>query len=220
MQATRVRNIKWPPETTSFRTTNEDTLYSLLYIHHLLYLGADLIRLHRRATSRFSSLAHVNVNNTTTSTDKDAIFELWLSYAQVQALYGSCAEDARLTFRHVQNQNLGVTKAQYYVKFAEFESQYDVSRAMKILQAGLEQHAEPRQDLLHAIEELKATSETSKQTIRAQESLQSPKLPSLSQSKKRKTETTTSPKRLKKNDGTAKQVLPGIITWKRCSQAL
>lgn len=159
--------------------------------------------MHRRATSRFSSLAQVNANNTTSTIHQDAIFELWLSYAQVQALYGSSAEDARLTFRHVQNQNLGVTKAQYYIKFAEFESQYDVSRAINILQAGLEQNAEPRQDLLNAVQEMKATSEKSKQNGRAQESLQSPKL-----SKKRKSETSTSPKRLKTNDGSAKQVLP------------
>ena len=134
--------------------------------------------------------------------EEDCVFELWLSYAQVQALYGS-AEDARLTFRHIQNQNLGVRKAVYYRKFAEFERQYDTSRAIQILKNGMEQNAEPRQVLQDAINEIQATDESSNaaRVDKVSSAL-------VVESKKRKSEQETSPKRLRMNDGSVKDVLP------------
>ena len=190
-------------------------LYSIhlsIPVHPMFLIkGADLIRLHRRATSSFSALSDKDLRK-----DEDNIFELWLSYAQVQASYGS-AEDARLTFRHIQNQNLGVSKATFYLKFAEFEWQYDSSRAIQILKAGIEQNAEPQQLLYEAVKEIEASSRPNsearfkpEQKSRDSKSTSPiPKLPSGStlQSKKRKSKSETSPKRLKKNDGTAEVIM-------------
>lgn len=171
----------------------------------------DLIRLHRRATSRFSALSDQDLR-----TDEDSIFELWLSYAGVQALYGS-AEDARLTFRHIQNQNLGVSKAAYYIKFAEFERQFDSSRAMQILKAGIEQNASPQQALYDAVEEIQKSKrldnivKSEREDKSRRDSLSkspAPKLSTVGHSNKRKSEQETSPKRLKKNDGTPKVIMP------------
>ena len=136
----------------------------------------------------------------------------------MQASYGS-AEDARLTYRHIQNQHLGVTKASFYVQFAEFERQFDVSRAVQVLRTGIDQNALPLQDMLDAIKETQSLqrsnttpgSEQEKTGRHSLSSAQIPKLPSastLAQSKKRKPDSDTSPKRLKMNDGTAKVVLP------------
>lgn len=150
-------------------------------LQSLTMIGMDLIRLHRRATSRFSALSEQDLQK-----DGDNVFELWLSYAQVQAKYGS-GEDARLTFRHIQNQHLGVSKSSFYLKFAEFERQFDSSRAIQILKKGIEHKAEPQQVLHDAIKEIQSST-------------------SSGELKKRKAEPVISPKRLKKNDGSAVDV--------------
>jgi len=152
--------------------------------------------------------------------DEDSIFEMWLSYARVQSSYGT-AEDARLTFRHIQNQNLGGSKATYYLKFAEFERQHDTSRAVQILKAGIEQKAEPQQLLRDALKEIQVSIRPSstailEREVSDRETKSSAQLSKLSSapvlpSKKRKSETETSPKRLKMNDGSAQDVIPKLL---------
>ena len=178
--------------------------------------GADLIRLHRRATSRFSALSEGDLNK-----DGEDILALWLAYARVQASYGS-AQDARLTFRHMKNQHIGASSALFYVKFAEFERQHDPSRAIQVLRAGIERKAEPLQALHDALKAIQASdgrndASSSEQDIPIRDmkpSTQIPELPSAStlQSKKRKTGSDISPKRLKKNDGTAEIIMPSTDT--------
>jgi hypothetical protein len=184
-----------------------------------------LIRLHRRATSRFSQfLDHKD------KVKEDDVLALWLSYANVQASFGSM-EEARLTFRHIQNQSLGVKNASFYLCLAEFEKKQDgVLRAKEALRSGLDNHAEPRQSLKDALEALETVLKTGTRDVEKEKAIspvrsaakaaagvpplpttRSPTAPSTSSSAaaagtKRKAEESTSPKRVKKNDGTSLSV--------------
>lgn len=211
--------FEWVAHCFCFRRSYYLTLrYSTLYAPS----GADLIRLHRRATSRFSALSEGDLHK-----DGDKILALWLAYARVQASYGS-AQDARLTFRHMKNQHIGASNASFYLKFAEFERQHDASRAIQVLRAGIEQKAAPLQALHDAMNEIQESdgrndapsSEQDMPVGGLKPSAQIPELPSAStlQSKKRKTGSDISPKRLKKNDGTAEIIMPS--TDADCSEGM
>jgi hypothetical protein len=120
----------------------------------------------------------------------------------------------------MKNQHIGASNATFYLKFAEFERQYDVSRAIQVLCAGIEKKAAPLQALHDALKEIQASDGRNDMPLSKQDkpagnsklSMQFPELPSAStiQSKKRKTGSDTSPKRLKKNDGTAEIVMPSM----------
>jgi phosphate-selective porin len=73
--------------------------------------GSDLIRLHRRATSRFAA-----------SIPEQDLLHIWLSYAQAQAAYGQ-EKDARLPLRHIPNQKLGEQNAAFYLALATIEKE-------------------------------------------------------------------------------------------------
>ncbi|KAI2505141.1 protein tyrosine kinase [Fragilaria crotonensis] len=96
----------------------------------------DLMRLHRRAKARFSLL-----DNTSTGNEEE-VLQIWLSYAEAQAKYAS-PEEARAVYRLIQNQGFGAKLSSFYVSFAKFESNFNVSRAIDVINSGIENGAEP-----------------------------------------------------------------------------
>jgi hypothetical protein len=109
-------------------------------------IGTDLIRLHRRATVRFP----IDIRSQE-QTQQDVV-AMWLLYAQVQAKYSS-ADEARMTYRHIQNQQLAFN-ASFYLALADFEKDHDISKAEAALRLGIQEKAEPLQDLQQALEKL------------------------------------------------------------------
>jgi Protein kinase domain len=161
----------------------------------------DLMRLHRRATSRFNTAL-------TSSKGKDhylhesAILAIWLSYAHAQAVHGRVS-DARSTFRYIQNQELGSLNADFYLSNANFEEKYDTIRAIEILKSGVDRKAHPIFDLQQKLYELE--SRASKGQIEKRNKNVLPPLASTSTSsfpsiRKRKGYNELSPKRLRTND--------------------
>ena len=92
--------------------------------------GMNLIRLHKRATSRFGTNIHANVvqSNTNNGFEKDLV-TIWLQYAKVQyefkgtnhCLTSSLETDIRSIFQLLQNKNLGLSYSEYYIAMADFE---------------------------------------------------------------------------------------------------
>ncbi|GKY93744.1 hypothetical protein MPSEU_000341500 [Mayamaea pseudoterrestris] len=97
----------------------------------------DLIRLHRRATTRFPLTVET--------------VPMWLSFAKVQALRRN---DALMTLRHVAG--LGATMASYYLTKAELHMQWGEPReAMQVLQTGIDKKAQPLDELTYRLQEFK-----------------------------------------------------------------
>ena len=162
-------------------------------------LVSDLMRLHRRATSRFPKSLHQRLGQ---QSQAKQILEVWISYAHVQALYGT-VDDARSTFKYIQNQNLGSTKASFYINFADFEEKLDIKRAIEVIKSGIEQKAEPISDLLlklHALESSTVKNSVEKRRYNLVPPLASSSSALFSSGLKRKSEQGLSPKCLKKID--------------------
>lgn len=161
----------------------------------------DLMRLHRRATSRFNT-AQTNSKGTDHHMHEMTVLAIWLSYAYAQAAYGT-ANDARSTFRYIQNQEMGSTNAVFYISHAKFEEKYDTNRAIEILKSGVDRKANPILDLEQKLCELELR--TSKRPIERRKKGVLPPLASTSTSsfpstRKRKGYDKLSPKRLRTND--------------------
>lgn len=91
----------------------------------------------------------------------DDILSIWLSYANIQKKYTSKA-DARSTYRHIHNQNIGSKLAASYVEFATFERvEGNAQKSIQILQNGITNKAQPTRDLEYLMQELQ------EETIRA-----------------------------------------------------
>jgi serine/threonine-protein kinase TTK/MPS1 len=118
--------------------------------------GKDLIRLHRRATSRFTDQqqqqqAAAAAAATDTKENED-ILAIWLSFAKAQALYG-LEQDARFMFRHIQNQRLGERDASLYLALAELEMHTNNPQAARqALTMGMEKDAQPQSLLREALQ--------------------------------------------------------------------
>lgn len=148
-----------------------------------------MIRLHRRATSRFRN-----------RDDRPEVLSIWLSYAKTQASLGLQA-DARLTLRHLHNQHMGERDSRYYLTTAELEEQWgETEAAMTTLQLGLQKKAQPSQELVRALEILQQKRSITGMTLNSKRMLPQQEV----SPKRRKTETgivnvehsTTSDKRL------------------------
>ncbi|KAI2490929.1 hypothetical protein MHU86_23645 [Fragilaria crotonensis] len=96
----------------------------------------DLMRLHRRAKARFSLLDNTSAGN------EEQVLQIWLSYAEAQGKYAS-PEEARAVYRLIQNQGFGAKLSSFYVSFAKFESNFNVSKAIDVINSGIENGAEP-----------------------------------------------------------------------------
>jgi tRNA A-37 threonylcarbamoyl transferase component Bud32 len=96
--------------------------------------NSDLIRLHRRATIRFS------VDKLQGENQSD-ILAIWLSFAQAHATFGS-VEEARRTYRHLETQTT-ILGAAFYLKLANFEMKHDKDRVEEILLRGIQKKSEP-----------------------------------------------------------------------------
>lgn len=101
------------------------------------------MRLYRRATSRF--------NNFDESNEPD-VLNLWLMYAKAQTEYGF-REEARGTYRFIQNLQLGVAQAIFYLQLSAFE-QADPQAAIDALNLGIEKGAKPVEELKSALSKL------------------------------------------------------------------
>jgi serine/threonine-protein kinase RIO1 len=75
---------------------------------------------------------------------------IWLSYARSQAKYGTI-EEARVSFRRIQNQQLGVRDARFYLAVAEVEQNNNLAIALQALKIGIDQKAEPLEKLKSAL---------------------------------------------------------------------
>jgi len=134
-------------------------------------IAADLIKLHRRATFRFPMDA-------TARTDQkrfEHIMEIWLSYAWVQGRH-STPDEARLTYRHLQNQG-DATYGRIYLQHAEFEKAVDPIKARGILAKGISANAKPLASLQAALSLL--ADEQEQPTIKIDHQSAIPPLPPL-----------------------------------------
>jgi serine/threonine-protein kinase TTK/MPS1 len=113
---------------------------------------SDLMRLHRRAKARFSLLDRKS------KSDEGLVLQIWLSYAEMQGKYSS-PEEARATYRFIQNQGFGVKLATFYISLAKFESKFNQTRAIEIVTSGMEKGAEPIELLRTALSELNGCKE-------------------------------------------------------------
>jgi serine/threonine-protein kinase TTK/MPS1 len=156
--------------------------------------GSDLIRLHRRATLRFS----VDMLQGRNSAD---VLAMWLSFAQLHATLGS-VDEARRTFRHVENQKIPLG-ASFYLTVAKFEREHDSSRVEGTLLRGIDEKAKPVQKLEEALKKL---NKDKKQSSSAGVPSMIPSLSSRPEGgsrspRKRVDDPETSPKRLKTENG-------------------
>jgi len=121
--------------------------------------NVDLVRLHRRATSRLSG-----------QRNRDAL-AIWMSYAKAQLAAGR-PDEARLTLRHVRNQRLdgggdagddndgggagaGRECAEYYAVLCDLEVSAGNRKAAKdALLSGIRAKAEPIQELQRRLQQL------------------------------------------------------------------
>jgi len=117
-------------------------------------MGKNLIRLHKRAASRFISF---NVNNTSSAEDVKNLFTIWLLYAKVQAKFGQ-EDAARKTFRHIQHTKLGEKEADFYISLAQFESSLQekdgLKNAIQVLKNGIDKGAGPEEHLISYLQRL------------------------------------------------------------------
>jgi zona occludens toxin (predicted ATPase) len=75
-------------------------------------------------------------------------------YARVQAKFGT-ADEARMTYRHIQNQRVSLN-ATFYLTQADFEKeQKDLKRAEDALLLGIKENAEPIQELQEVLDEMR-----------------------------------------------------------------
>jgi hypothetical protein len=110
------------------------------------------MRLHRRAKARFSLL------DSKSKKEEGQVLRIWLSYAETQAKYAS-PEEARATYRFIQNQSFGLNLAAFYVSLAKFEKNFDQSRAVEIVVNGIDMDAEPLEVLRNTLIELNGSDE-------------------------------------------------------------
>ena len=120
--------------------------------------GQDLIRLHKRAASRFVSYDIAD--------DAKHLFTIWLLYAKAQSKYGQ-KQSASKTFHHIQHKRLGEKEANLYISLAEFELSLKSSgdddgeaenlvKAINVLKNGLDKGAEPKERLETYLDKLMA----------------------------------------------------------------
>ena len=138
-------------------------------------IGQDLIKLHKRAVSRFMSYQYQYGNNcnyayshnynstspTISSSEKRDYFKMWLLYAKAQSKFGT-REDASKTIRNIELKKMGEKEADFYICKALFElnaekdgdksseNQINVDaleRAIAVLENGSENRAEPKDRL-------------------------------------------------------------------------
>ena len=112
---------------------------------------ADLLRMHRRATSRFSNALSSPIDKQKRSFQLD-LLSIYLSLAQAQLQYGS-EKDARQTLKYLQNEPFGATEAAVYLALARIDGE----DAESMLRMGIQKNAEPIQDLHNALRDLRAS---------------------------------------------------------------
>lgn len=148
--------------------------------------GSDLIRLHRRATSRFSD-------------HPDQAKPLWLSFAQALARYGP-EPDARFLLTHLQAQQLFSDEAQLYAAMAALEQRVgDSFAAERAIQLGLQRDAQPHSLLQSALQTI--SSDAKSKSLVTTNPQASTEKDARTTRNKRKLEQDSSPKRRKTERG-------------------
>jgi Protein kinase domain len=107
--------------------------------------GANLLRLHRRATARLNRFLCDMPEDTSL---RDHLFHIWLSFVSAQRVSGNL-EDARRTLRLMYTIRLGAINAALYVAQADLAE--SDSLAKEALHKGIENKAEPSSDLYNAL---------------------------------------------------------------------
>lgn len=108
-------------------------------------MKSNLLRLHKRAASRFFSCKVENEK------DRGDLLAIFLLYAKAQSTYGS-TESASNTYRLIQTKGIGEKDSVLYIHMAEFALENDKSvesmdNALHILENGLECGATPKETL-------------------------------------------------------------------------
>lgn len=93
---------------------------------------SHLIRLLRRAKSRFSIIDHKSKE-----TEKDVLY-IWLSYAEVLGKYVS-SDEARGIYRFIQNQGFDAEKSELYPTLAKFDLSSKKRNAPECMNSGIGQ---------------------------------------------------------------------------------
>ena len=168
------------------------------------FLERDLIRLHRRATSRFSLVKHKN--------DQSGVFQIWLSFAELLSKTGA-TDECRQVFDQMRESHCGAQQTAFYLALADFERHHDIQKAKEALQLGIEQKAHPEEALKRALSRIESADTTSSSTSQSRSPVMSktrttsllkstlPKLPTSLSPRKRKAESDTSPKRRRTENG-------------------
>jgi hypothetical protein len=149
-------------------------------------IAKDLLRLHRRATSYFTSVV-VSLQKETPGVPLSHMFRrdllrIWLSYATVQAKYNNDdKESARMTIRHIQNQSYLtdgkiLRDAAFYIVWSKIEetSTDCFAVAESILREGIRKKAEP----IIALHDALRTIQQNQQLQKYEMLTRSPKPPS------------------------------------------
>ena len=111
--------------------------------------GADLLRIHRRATSRFTNVSSALNDSETSKAFQRDLLHIFMSFAQAQLLYGT-VKDARQTLKYLQNESFGATEAAVYLALARVDGEDPAA----VLRLGIQKKAEPIQDLYNALRAL------------------------------------------------------------------
>jgi len=118
--------------------------------------GRDLIRLHRRATTRFP-IRFGSVGASSKRDEAKDVVGIWLLYAEIQAKFDSRSE-AQQTYQRILTLSKGqeVDDATVYMAMANFEcaNEGDRERAIELIKMGIERGAEPLIELKVRLREL------------------------------------------------------------------
>lgn len=109
-------------------------------------IRSNLLRLHKRAASRFFSYKMEDDD------DRRNLLAIFLMYAKAQCKYGS-RESAGSTYRLIQTKAIADQEAVFYIHLAEYElgeqhSADSISKALTIIDNGLTRQASPMETLL------------------------------------------------------------------------
>lgn len=164
-----------------------------------------LLRLHRRATSRFPLRNH--------SQDQLHVFSIWLAHVELLIKTGASLDECRQVFSQMQLHGVGSQKATFYLVWAKFEQNDNVIKAKEVLELGISKKAQPQQALERALVKIQSSESgkrkssglsltTTADQTNSKPKSNLPKLPTSLSPRKRNSETDVSPKRRKTEAGT------------------
>jgi len=152
-----------------------EAVYSLK-VHTMNSEGMNLIKLYKRAASRFPCC---DVSTTRNISNEKDLLAVWLLYAKAQYKYGS-NKVAHSIFQHIQNSHLGELDSNLYIELAIFELDQNeehlnesksndergirLGKAIEIIQTGLTRGSRPVNALYKYLNKLRILEEKEEHT--------------------------------------------------------